>query len=136
MKNKMKNKEKFFQGFTLIEVLLVIAIIGILASAVFVMIGDSGDAKRKAVLTTAKSILTYAQECHFNGEDLIFSGEGYTADGSDSGDIICNESTTEWPSLSVDECSYSSVTASAYEVNCGEIGNVECSAINGSCVVK
>ncbi len=47
------------------EMLLVIAIIGILAGSVFAMIGNSDDANTKSALSTAKSIMPYAQECAF-----------------------------------------------------------------------
>lgn len=118
------------QGFTLIEILLVIVIIGILAAAVFAMIGNSDNTKMKATMSTAKSILTYVQECQFKGESLIAPT---SPDGSDSDDFICNDTTTEWPELSVSDCNYASVTGGSYMVDCGSIGSIVCDASNGSC---
>jgi type II secretory pathway pseudopilin PulG len=121
----------------LIEILLVIAIIGILAAAVFAMIGNSDNAKMKATLSTAKSILTYAQECQFKGCVLIAPTP---ADGSGEGDRICGScTTTEWPELSVEGCKYQVTDAvnGGYEVDCSgaEITDkkIECSAKNGYC---
>lgn len=126
---KIKNQK----GFTLIEILLVIVIIGILAGAVFAMIGNSDNAKLKATLSTAKSILTYAQECQFKGESLVAPS---SADGSDSGDLICANTISEWPELSVSDCAYAITDAvnGVYEVNCtGVAKHIVCDAKNGSC---
>lgn len=130
MKIQRQNK----LGFTLIEILLVIVIIGILAAAVFAMIGNSDNTKMKATLSTSKSILTYVQECQFKGESLIAPTDA-SAKGTDSGDIICANSTTEWPELSVSDCSYTIVDAGAgqYTVDCGSMGSIVCSATDGSC---
>ncbi len=128
----MKSKKiiKIAKGFTLIEMLLVIAIIGILAAVVFAMIGNSDNSKRKAALSTTRSILTYAQECYFLKSGLNEPNNTQTGGGN-----ICDESITPWPELSVEECDYS-VTAGSYDytVTCPDIGaNIECNSENGTC---
>ncbi len=131
---RKKNITKIIKGFTLIEMLLVIAIIGILAAVVFAMIGNSDNSKRKAALSTARSVLTYVQECYFNKNTLNAPTDDDNK-GTDSGDIICDDTITEWPELSVEECSYNITGDYTYEVQCGGgIGNIECDAENGTCV--
>lgn len=128
------------RGFTLIEMLLVLAIIGILSSVVFVMVGDSDDAKKTSVMSTAKSSLGFAQVCKFKGWDLK---EPSSLDGSSSGDVICSGSTAgdesleEWAEITVDGCEYSDIVSGSwdYAIDCSGagLGKVECSASDGSC---
>ena len=129
----MQNKKivaKGRRGFTLIEILLVLVIIGILASVVFAMIGNSDNAKLKATLSTAKSVLTYAQECSFKGNTLT-----EPTDTHNGGDPICSDSDSNWPGLSVSDCDYSVTGDYTYEVNCTSIDDkyIKCDAINGYC---
>ncbi len=125
-----KNLQK--KGFTLIEILLVLVIIGILAAVVFAMIGNSDDAKMKATITTAKSVLTYAQECSFRKSNL-----NNPTHPNEGGNLICDESSTIWPGLSVKDCQYD-ITDSLnhkYEIKCDGIDKyIRCDAENGSCV--
>lgn len=138
-----KNKKIFFieKGFTLIEMLLVIAIIGILAGAVYVMIGDSSDAKTKSALSTAKSIMPYAQECSFKGEPLI-----NPSNATDGGGALCTGSETTWPKISdkiSSECNYDLVAmpgadGDEWEIECvfsGTTVQIQCKARDGSCEV-
>lgn len=136
--NKKKSKKnikliKLGKGFTLIEMLLVIAIIGILASVVFAMIGNSDNTKRKATMSTAKSIMPYVQECMFKGDALNAPDN---TKGLDDGDKICDNSDSEWPTLSVDGCVYGTVADYNYSANCsvGDVGNIICSGQDGKCV--
>jgi len=118
------------RGFTLIEILLVLVIIGILAATVFAMIGNSDNAKLKATLSTAKSVLTYTQECSFKGNTLI-----EPIDTHNGGDPICSDSDSNWPELSVSDCDYSVTGDYTYEVNCTSISDkyIGCDALNGYC---
>lgn len=130
-------KKNFFEkikGFTLIEMLLVIAIIGILAGAVFAMIGNSDDAKTKSALSTAKSIVPYAQECLFKGNDLNSPNNAQSGGGD-----ICNDSQTVWPGISVTECSYDiPVGSSTWVIDCSGFNvptTISCDAQDGECIV-
>ncbi|MFW5885063.1 MAG: type II secretion system protein [Patescibacteria group bacterium] len=126
------------RGFTLIEMLLVLALIGILSSVVFIMVGDSDDAKKTSVMSTAKSSLGFAQVCKFKGWDLK---EPDNPTGKGGGDKICSggsgdESLEEWAEITVDGCEYSDIVPGNwdYAIDCGAgLGKVECSASNGSC---
>lgn len=121
------------KGFTLIEMLLVIAIIGILVGVVYVMIGNSDDAKTKSVLSTQKSIMPYAQECNFKGAVLK------TDDANEfkKDEIICEGSVTKWPKPGPDECSYDHETSdgTTWVVKCAFNNpmTVTCNAVNGDC---
>lgn len=139
-KNNKKRNDKN-RGFTLIEILLVIAIIGILAVAVLVAIGNQRQkTKLNSSLQTARSILAFAQECYFKNETLKIDEvpdrpTGYSGKRTD--DFICNNSITQWPVLSVEECGYQIINGGSgvYEVDCGSIGAINCNASGSQCTV-
>lgn len=85
------------KGFTLVELLTVIAIIGILSSIVLVSSSGSRDkAKRASALTTASSALPEIVTCQDdNGTISAYSGVG------GAGAVICVATghTTTWGSL-------------------------------------
>jgi prepilin-type N-terminal cleavage/methylation domain-containing protein len=121
------------QGFTLIEMLLVVAIIGILASAVYVMIGDSSDAKTKAVLSTVKSTMPYAQECYFKGNVL-----NAVDDSQAGGGLLCSGAEVEWPGIDPTECQYDTIGSYQWSVECSFSGGsnivtITCDVVNGTC---
>lgn len=67
----MKNKK----AFTLIEILLVVAIVGLLASIVLVNAGTWRlSAQRSAVLTEISSALRAIEECNLTGRALFCNG--------------------------------------------------------------
>lgn len=128
-------------GFTLIEILLVIVIIGIIGGIIFVALGNQRNRARfTSARATASSLIPMIQECLFNQEPL----RGYTNDRATGysglgtmNDKICNGSITQWPELAVEECGYNIVSQYSFSVNCGSsIGSVTCDAGTGQCVVN
>lgn len=110
---------------------MVVVIIGILAGVVYAMIGNSDNSRRKAVLTTAKSIMPYAQECDFKGNDLVGPTNSHTGGGE-----LCNGSVTNWPAIGDDNCDYVNGDADTYGIYCSDMENqkyVCCETRQGSC---
>ena len=104
----MENKNIVRKAFTLIELLIVIAIIGILASAVVLSIGDSTgaarDAKNTQVLSGVRTVAqlhfaensSYTGLCSNDAIDVDFYGAVDPDDGDCSGTNAfcgCNTST-------------------------------------------
>jgi len=118
------------KGFTLVEMLLVLAIVGILAGAVFAMIGNSDDANTKSALSTAKSVMPYAQECMFKGNNLSSPSNNHSGGG-----VLCAGSETEWPGLGPDDCSYGTISSTSWEVDCAfsPTVTISCDAQDGEC---
>ena len=94
MKNKSyKNRSE--QGFTLVELLIVMAIIGILAGVVLVSSQSAVEkSKRTSALTSAASVLPELVTC---------ADDGYEATTPHEGNTICNCSncghTATWPAV-------------------------------------
>jgi prepilin-type N-terminal cleavage/methylation domain-containing protein len=123
-----KNSFVFFEkkGFTLVELLLVMVIIGILGGVIFVSVGNQRQkAKLNAVMQTAKGSHAISRECYFRTSAINIPN-----DTKNPSNEICPGSKTEWMPITVDECSYttSGIPASEYyEIVCEDLGKkIQC----------
>ncbi|MFA5994022.1 MAG: type II secretion system protein [Parcubacteria group bacterium] len=92
-----KNKNNF--GFTLVELLVVIAIIGILASIVLVSLGSAKEkANRASAISTLSSIMSEMTLCSIDGggTDGYVAGHPICTDGS--GTVVVGH-TNVWPDI-------------------------------------
>lgn len=113
----------FNRGFTLVEILVVLAIIAILFGAVLIIMMRSDKSKIASMQASAKSIMPFVQECAFNEITLDFPSPD---DGSGTGDKICSGSITEWPTLAVEDCKYVAGAADySFEIDCSGAGIAE-----------
>jgi prepilin-type N-terminal cleavage/methylation domain-containing protein len=136
-KNKKKAMPTGRQGFTLVELLLVMSIMGILAAVVFVSLGKQRQkTKMNAVLQTVKSVHAIAQECRFRIGDVNLPN-----DLKNPTNEVCDYSRTIWPGVSVDECQYSPIGGTSdhyYSISCPDFGKrIRCGIMaNESCVTE
>ena len=90
-------------GFTLVELLVIIAIVGILSSVAVVNLQSSKDKASKAmVLSSLAMVQRAAALCAEDKQELSCSGitcNGRPAFPPASGQPICNGSTDVWPSF-------------------------------------
>lgn len=111
------------EGFTLVEIMTVLAIIAILFGILVVIMMRSDKSKIASMQASAKSIMPFVQECAFNENVLTFPA---VDDGSGPGDKICDGSMTEWPTLAVEDCKYvAGAVDYSFEIDCSEASIVE-----------
>lgn len=132
MKKKMNKK-----GFTLVELLVVVSIIGILAGIVLVSLNSGRERTRKASLqSTLSSIITVANMCvNDSGTINPPAGTGTSAGGN----AICSltDITEIWPVLNVSGAAYQYIKSGPTYISAG-VGTTEevcCTIATSSCVV-
>ncbi len=139
MNNLMRNERACSperRGFTLIEILVIVAIIAILVTAIMVSIGESRKKARiSSVLTSAKSALPIIVSCN----DLSPTGHINFPSGTETGTmLICQEiAGSFWPKLL---SGYTYADSGDYTENCNfeittvdRAANIKCSCEKQSC---
>lgn len=126
----MKKRENLEKGFTLIELLTAIAIIGILASTIFVSLSGQRDrAKLASAMQTGKSVVPSAVECFMTNKTLTAWSNNATGGGT-----VCAGSTASWPSLGDTDCTYDALdtTNNRWRINCDSGSSyISCFAADG-----
>jgi len=117
------------KGFTLVELLLVMAIIGILAGTILVSIsGQREKARAGRTLESMNAILPYAVECYITETDMTSPA------AASGGGILCGS--ISYPELG-DGCSYvvsDPDSTGTIVANCGSY-NISCDIEDeGNCV--
>lgn len=132
----MKKSSSFKFGFTLIELIVVVAMVAILSSVILIGLSRSrADAKIASAQSTMVSILPIANSCLDGTEVLLPMDNAQTGGGE-----ICEDIETNWPELTGGweyDTNPTSNTVShsfTYSASDGNGNSITCTAASG-CVV-
>jgi len=134
---KMKINKK---GFTLVELLVVVSIIGILAGIVLVSLNSGRERTRRASLqSTLSSIITVANMC-VNDSGTITAPDSATLGGGPICAGVSNDITETWPGLThITGVTYQYLTTDQTTITAGINGEppvVTCTVATSSCVLN
>jgi prepilin-type N-terminal cleavage/methylation domain-containing protein len=125
----MQKKENFVSGFTLVELLLVMAIIGILAGVMMVgMKSSRKKAKVTSALKIANSVTAELADCYLNNKEVT---------SPLAGEQICTGAGS-YPELSNLNCAYDSYENNILTIDCPANSNaiITCDVTKGNCEVS
>jgi len=125
----MKINEKKIAGFTLVELLLVVAIIGILASVIFMGMGSTRQrARAVSAMETQSSVMGLAVDCYLKNKGIVpISGN------SGGSGRVCELHNDNWPEIN-ESCKYDGGTDKTWRITCQGDYVIECNVEKGNCV--